>query len=348
MSHTPGTPNTTGNDTSALASISADGAFVLFQSDADDLVTGMVDTNGASDMFLFERATGMVTLVSHQAGSPLTAGDASSNFPLFPPALTSLLSADGSYAVFVSWATDLVAGQIDVNGGTDVFIFERATGTISLVSHVPASLTTTSDGGSYSPRISADGAYVAFTSSGFDLVPGQVDLVIDDVFLYERASGLVTLVSHIPASPLTTADGDSFGAHMTADGSWVVFISFGNDLVAGQTDFNFGEDVFLFERATETVTLVSPVPADNTQTGDSFSGFNAYPRGLAISPGGDFVGFLSRANDLVVGQIDANGERRCRVSGHERRGRPLCVRPGSRDDEHHHPPGGGRDNDRKL
>ncbi len=268
----------------------------------------MVDTNGASDMFLFERATGMVTLLSHRAGSPLTTGDASSNFPLFPPALTSLLSADGSYAVFVSWATDLVAGQIDVNGGTDVFVFERATGMISLVSHVPASLTTTSDGGSYSPRISADGAYVAFTSSGFDLVPGQVDLVIDDVFLYERASGLVTLVSHIPASPVTTADGDSFGAHITADGSLVVFISFGNDLVAGQTDFNFGEDVFLFERATGTVTLVSHVPADNTQTGDSFSGFNAYPRGLAISPGGDFVGFLSRANDLVVGQIDANGQ----------------------------------------
>ncbi len=61
-------------------------------------------------------------------------------------------------------ATNLVAGQSDTNGATDVFLYERATGAVTLVSHTPASATTTANGASFSPSISADGAFVAFQS----------------------------------------------------------------------------------------------------------------------------------------------------------------------------------------
>src|SRR6266542_272356 len=51
-----------------LGGISADGRFVVFSSTAKDLDHGQVDSNGASDIFLFDRLTGTQTLVSHIPG----------------------------------------------------------------------------------------------------------------------------------------------------------------------------------------------------------------------------------------------------------------------------------------
>ncbi|MGI8685663.1 MAG: TolB family protein, partial [Acidimicrobiales bacterium] len=293
-SHTPLSPATAPVGTSDSARSSADGAFVVFHSTATNLVAGQSDANWTSDVFLFERATGVVTLVSHTPASSTTTANAFS--------FISSISADGAFVVFTSTATNLVAGQGDANSDYDVFLFQRATGAVTLVSHIPDSATSTALAVSFDPWISADGAFVVFRSPAPNLV-GQGDANNDDdVFLFERATGVVTLVSHTPAGATTTANADSFGPWISADGAFVVFGSLATNLVAAQSDANGGGDVFLFQRATGAVTLVSHTPASSTTTAN---GFSSRP---SISADGAFVTFDSSATNLVAGQIDANND----------------------------------------
>ncbi|MGI8684127.1 MAG: TolB family protein [Acidimicrobiales bacterium] len=292
-SHTPVSPATTPVGASDSADSSADGAFVVFQSTAPNLVTGQSDASNTNDVFLFERATGVVTLVSHNPASSTTTANASS----FSPSI----SADGAFMAFHSLATNLVAGQIDANGAFDVFLFERATGAVTLVSHTPASATT-ANAISFSPSISADGAFVAFHASATNLVAGQIDANgVEDVFLFQRATGAVTLVSRTPASATTTANANSFSPSISADGAYVAFHSPATNLVAGQSDANGAQDVFLLEQATGAVTLVSHTPASATTTANASSFIPS------IAADGAFVAFESYTTNLAAGQIDANG-----------------------------------------
>jgi len=99
-----------GSDRSLRASISADGRFVAFRSEATNLVDG--DTNNVSDVFVRDRTTGTTVRISvktfgTQVNDPTGAVDPT-------------LSADGRTAAFVSAAQDLVDN--DTNGAPDVFV----------------------------------------------------------------------------------------------------------------------------------------------------------------------------------------------------------------------------------
>jgi flagellin-like hook-associated protein FlgL len=97
----------TGNSNSP--SLSADGRFVVFHSQASALVPG--DTNAQTDVFLKDLKTGEVTRLStNDAGAEAVAGD--SFYPLFSP--------DGRSVVFESAASNLVAG--DTNASADIFV----------------------------------------------------------------------------------------------------------------------------------------------------------------------------------------------------------------------------------
>jgi Tol biopolymer transport system component len=306
VSHTPDGPTTAANGWSGPLSISANGAYVAFESTATNLVSGQIDVNDGpwspatgwpTDTFLFERATGALTLVSHTPASSVTTGNRASCC-----STVASISADGAYVVFRSMATDLVSGQNDTNGNHDAFVFDRATGTVTLVSHTATSTTTTSNAGDFGTSISPDGAYLWFASAGTDLVSGQNDTNgTYDVFLVERATGAVRLVSHTPASPTTTGNGLSVEGSLSADASFMAFRSFATNLVAGQSDTNNNPDIFLFERATGAVTLVSHSPSSPIKTvaGGSAS--------ASISADGAFVVFVTGATDMVGGQNDANG-----------------------------------------
>lgn len=89
-------------------SISADGRFVAFYSDAANLVAG--DGNAAGDGFVRDRKAGRTKRVS--VASHGTQGNDTS----FPPSI----SADGRFVAFTSLANNLVAG--DTNGASDVFV----------------------------------------------------------------------------------------------------------------------------------------------------------------------------------------------------------------------------------
>ena len=136
------------NGPSFAASISADGRFVAFESDASNLVAS--DTNAARDIFVHDRMTGMTTRVSVDSSG--TAGDDASDDPS--------ISADGQLVAFESRATNLVAG--DTNAGGDVFVHDRVTGVTTRVSVDSAGAE--GDNASFSAHISANGGFVAFGS----------------------------------------------------------------------------------------------------------------------------------------------------------------------------------------
>ena len=100
-----------GNGISEVPSISADGRYIAFQSDASNLVGG--DTNSTWDVFVHDRQSGTTERVSLATGG--TQGNGGSN--------SSSISADGRFVTFWSSATNLVSG--DTNDVPDIFVRDR-------------------------------------------------------------------------------------------------------------------------------------------------------------------------------------------------------------------------------
>jgi hypothetical protein len=298
-SHSPVGPATAPVGVSTHAKTSTDGAYVVFESTAANLVSGQSDSNGGNDIFLYQRSTGTVTLVSHASGSASTAGNAVSTLPV--------ISSDGAYVAYESTAKNLVAGGSDPKGsaGSDVFLYSRATGATTLVSRSTASSTTHGNDSAHKPTISADGGFVAFESFATTHVSGADPVSTNDVFVFGRSTGVVTLISHTPASPTTTGNGTSDVAKISANGAFVVFKSIATNLVAGQTDANAKWDIFLFERATGALTLVTHLPANATTTANGGT-FGFGDSEYAISADGGFVAFSSTSTNQVGLQTDPN------------------------------------------
>jgi Tol biopolymer transport system component len=305
----PDHPSGTAGGASRTAGISSDGRYVLLFSNADNLLPGMTDSNAGDNLFLFDRMAGTTVLVNHTAGDPSMTADAQ--------AVTAVLSADGRWVAFISTATDLVAGQVDTGPNSasafapDVFLWDRDSGLVSLVSHQPG-LPATAAGGCWlfnGLGISADGGRVVFGSVASNLVAGQSDgIMSSDVFLYDRATDTNTLVSHA-AGNATTAAGAASTAVLSADGSWVAFVSAATNVAAGQSDVNGEDDVFLYSQATGTNVLVSHAAGAATTAANSESGntFSSIPS-ISISADGGQVAYSSSATNLVAGQADGNSD----------------------------------------
>jgi len=109
-------------------SVSADGRFSVVVSTAANLVPGQTDINNEYDVFLYDRVTDEITLVSHAAGAPAQAGNGVSG--------AAVISADGRFVAFASEATDLVPGFVDGNAGrdksSDVYLYDRVSGQVQL------------------------------------------------------------------------------------------------------------------------------------------------------------------------------------------------------------------------
>ena len=269
---------TEANDTIHQPAISADGRFVAFVSAATNLVPG--DTNGQSDVFVHDRQTRTTERVS--VASAGIEGHGWSDRPA--------ISANGRFVAFVSAAPDLVPG--DTNGRSDVFVHDRQTRRTERVSVDSAG--TQADGDSASPALSADGRFVAFSSSATNLVPGDTNGQAD-VFVHDRQVRTTERVSVDSAGH--ESDGWSDRPSISAGGRFVAFCTFATNLVAGDTNGQWDE--FVHDRRTGATERVS---VDNAGTEA-----NASSHGPSISAGGRFVVFASDATNLVPG--DTNGVR---------------------------------------
>ncbi len=265
--------------------MSADGRFIAFDSESSDLIPGQNDFSGGSDVFLFDRLTGTTLLVSHAAGSPLTAGNAVSRAPS--------LSADGRYLAFESHASDLLTGVTDRNRDLEIFLYDRLTGTTSLVTRSPESPNVTNHDGGTAPVISADGSTIAFFSR-YDRTPGQI-------WVYDRLSGQTSFVTRSAASASKPANARTSDLVLSANGRYLAFMSEATDLVPGQQDRGKTSDVFLHDRISATTVLVSHAADLATKAGNK----PAYAPN--ISADGSWIAFSSNASDLVADKRDGNG-----------------------------------------
>ncbi len=292
VTHT-GSGTVAGNNYSYDVKINGDGSTLLVTSLSSDLGSGLLDSNSTSDVFWYDRASRTISLVSH-AASPLVTGNQGSE--------VIALSADGAHLLFFSFATNLGGGFVDSPNTSDLFRFEKSTGSIDLVTRAAGNPSGSAAGTSMTLTFSSmsdDGRYALFTSAAANLVPGQVDTNNDvDVFLYDRSTGGVRLVSHASSS-LVAGNGASAVAVISWDGNWVAFESQANDLGSGLNDVNSGSDVYLYERATETISVVSHTASPIT-TG---TGFSFAP---SISADGRAVTFHSTAPNLGTGFTDTN------------------------------------------
>ena len=169
-------------------SISADGRYVAFESDARNLVPG--DTNNFRDVFVHDRQTGATTRVSMARS-----GD-QADWPSYYPSI----SADGRYVAFASDARNLIP---EGTSGRQVYLRDLVTGHFQLLSVSPAGVT--GNGLSSSPAVSADGGRVVFQSEAWNLVPSDTNW-LQDVFSAQ--------VDWMPAvTGLSPAIGSAYGAN---------------------------------------------------------------------------------------------------------------------------------------
>jgi len=261
--------------------MSASGRFVAFSARATNLV--LDDTNGVEDVFVRDRLLEQTARVS--VSSSGEQADGASYLPL--------ISGDGRFVAFRSVAKNLAPG-----GGVEGFfvhdLVTRRTIRVSLGSTGtnPARPETNSrrqvcDRWCVNAVNFAGNAFVV-TSDSPRLVHGDRNHT-RDVFVSVRGQTLrVSMGKREPNAP-------SEGSSISADGNVVAFRSFASDLVPGDT--NGMPDVFVRDRrrgVTERVNVSSGGVQTNRVT---FRG--------VLSSDGRFVGFRSRANNLVGG--DTNG-----------------------------------------
>ncbi len=202
--------------------LSADGRYVLFDSDADNLVTG--DTNQARDVFVRDLSLGQTQRVSlgNWSGEP--------NADSF----AGTLSGDGALVSYASFADNLVAG--DFNGVSDLFVFERSSGLAEIVSISSGGLP--ADGTSFGGAFSPDNRYVAFTSFAPNLGPLAAPAQ-SNVYVHDLVNGGTSAIAKNPNDSIL--NGSSTGI-VLSDSSQAAFSSLANTL--DEADTNLFEDVF--------------------------------------------------------------------------------------------------------
>lgn len=256
-----------GNNRSFGPTMSADGTLVAFESLASNLADG--DGNNVSDVFVRDIAAGETVRVSSPAGG----GDA--NGASYRPSI----SADGNYAAYCSRAGNLVSG--DTNDVADVFLWERASGSISRIEVTGASEAAAD--GCLRTAVNSDGSVIAFSA----VTGGSAA-----VFVYDRAAGTTTNLVPDANGPSGTG-----GVAVSGDGRIVAFDSVADNLISEDT--NRSRDVFVADRQAGTISRVSVRTSGSQLPGDSGSS------GLSVSRDGRFVVFGSTARGVVPG--DSNG-----------------------------------------
>jgi Tol biopolymer transport system component len=269
------------NGISIEPSVSADGRFVAFTSDATNLVPG--DTNqcfnnlldvtfqpgDCPDVFVRDRVTGSTERVSI-ASNGQQANDQSS---------VPVISADGRYVFFISLASNFYPGDRPVSA--ELFMHDRQTGTTDRILR-PAAL------GDYT--ITPDARYLAYLGLG--------STGYYAVYVFDRQTGTNELVS-VPRSG-RMLDGYSYNPAISADGRYVAFVSYATTLIAG--DANGRADVFVRDRVARTTERISVSSLGAEANGDSFS--YPFPSSVAMSADGRFISFSSTASNLVPGDTN--------------------------------------------
>ncbi|MEM7335624.1 MAG: cadherin-like domain-containing protein [Chloroflexota bacterium] len=329
------------NNGSIYPAMSPDGGHIAFQSTASDLVgtdpggcRDQLDTNGFSDIFVFNIANGNMDRASLESeafstcdesngnsysadigedgidvtyssyATNLSGPDTDADSDIFTTAGLSAnftqrvtdsvinnhsfwpdISDDGEVVAFQSSASNLVA---DSNGASDIFVEENDT--IERVS--VRSNGAQANGGSFTPSLSEDGRFVAYSSEATNLVDDDNNSATD-IFVHDRETNVTTRVSI--SSQGVEGDGNSFSPEISGNGRYITFYSYATNLVSNDT--NGKSDIFMHDRITGETIRVS-VGFDGGQ-GDHATKTGAGAFWPTISDDGDYIAYYSDFDDLV-------------------------------------------------
>ncbi|MEI7687713.1 MAG: hypothetical protein WCL32_22130, partial [Planctomycetota bacterium] len=277
----------TARDDSTIAGVSKTGRYVLFTSSSNDLAVDVYGGNSsAQHLYLRDTQTGKTERVSPESGF---FGDPQ-----------GAVSEDGRYVAFVSGAPLSYLAPGTTDGSTfaesEVYLRDRLLGTTTLISRssILPNTSANNSSGQGSPlgqiAISDDGNWVLYESNANDIAPGDTGN-FSDVYLYDRVNDSSRLVSKNSSG--ASGNGNSFFASMTPDASRIVFTSLATNLAPSDANNNL-RDVFVYDRATDAVVLVS------ANFGNTGSGLDASFLPV-ISDDGQYVAFMSNADNLIDG-----------------------------------------------
>lgn len=231
---------TQANGHSGVPSISGDGRFIAFESDASNLAAA--DTDRLTDVFVRDRQLETTTLVS----ASTTGGGASGQ------SYSPRISNDGSLVAFESTGTDLVPN--DTNGEADVFVRALPSGQTTRVNLAAAPLPSRVNGGMTESSVSHDGRFVAYESSATNLALPAGFAFGTKVFVTDRATRVTKRVD-VASDGTGASTIGSFHPSISADGRYVVFDTDATNLAPGDTSPDV--DVFRHDVATGTTVKVS-------------------------------------------------------------------------------------------
>ncbi len=262
--------------------LSGDGRFVAFVTASRIDASGANDFNGGPDVYLKDRLTGTVTLVSQLTGTQGGAMGVNSN-------TRPTISDDGRFVAFEKTVTTAVwiprlYGYWSYTSRTYVHIRDTQADTTATVAE-----------GNH-PHVSGDGRFLSLTSAALPVPSGDVNGILPDIFRYDTTTGEFTVVS-TDANGVPGNIGYTTDSAISRDGRYVAIVSSAGTLVPG--DMLDKTDVFLKDTVTGAISLVSV--ADDGTFGNGDSGLGR----VSVSDDGRYVAFASEASNLVPG--DSNG-----------------------------------------
>jgi hypothetical protein len=275
--------------------ISADGRYVVFSADVEDLENPVGAHSLTSGLTLYVRdmQTGVTTTVGRAGG----ATGAIAN----EPSIASSISPDGRYIAFESAATNLVPGM-SANTVSQVYLRDVQTAATTLISKTaPSEAALAGEPGNASSEggklVGADGCEVAFDSEASNLYSFEGQLLsAPQVYLANLCATPLqsTLVSRADgAAGAPAGEGNSANPRVSgasADGRYILFNALGS-LLGGDT--NTSRHLYLRDLQTGETTLI------DRAAGPAGEEANSNPEGSAISANGCRAVFDTEASKLV-------------------------------------------------
>lgn len=260
------------NGKSFWPDMSGDGRYVVFVSEASNLVPN--DSNGVSDIFLYDQETEQLTRIS--VASDGSEGDRASATPA--------ISNNGRFITFSSDATNLIPN--DTNNDEDIFVYDREHAALTRAS--VNSDGEEGDSNSQMPAISSDGRFVVFQSWACNFTTAGCEGW--QVYRHDRQSGETILVS----VALDGAPGDdkSVTPVVSDNGRFVAFRSEADNLVTG--DPPNWRQIYVRDLDQNVTKRVSV-----SNSGDAGNYRSAMP---TLDSSGRYIAFTSEANNLVVAE----------------------------------------------
>ena len=283
-----------GDANSEQASLSANGRFAVFASNADNLAPdnlapGATLPADTTQIYLEDLATGAISLVSQTAAGVVADGSAADPF----------ISADGSTVLFDDTADNLAPNTTDT--GNQVYAARLTNGTVASLTLVSEPGAIPGNGSSFAGGLSADGGTIVFESSASNLVSGAAEQFGDNIYVTTLPQGVATTLhwaadasglwqtaaNWAPAQVPGSLESDD-AAVLDAAGSAPYTVTDGADETVGS--------VALASTATLLVTSAATLTATAGSAAGSNAGVIDVENGASLVAGGT----LDNAGRIVI------------------------------------------------